>query len=156
MNTVPMNSPGFVAADRLKWRESRLPTAASDACREMLRRSLAFVPGLAVAVAVYSLIHATGMTEPLTALAGTAALVYLGTAAVAGNTIRALLDLAAAAIAFSAALYATDISGLAAAFLIHGLWGTVRSALEPTDSRAFFSNWTAFASAMALLVLLGS
>ena len=53
------------------------------------------------------------------------------------------------------ALAGYDAQTVAAAFVVHALWGTLRSAVGVREAPHLISNWTAFSSAIALLVLIG-
>ena len=66
-----------------------------SACLRLTLTLATVVPGVAFAVALFSLFGIAGTDAalaPLAALAGTASLGYLGTALLSGNTLRAALD----------------------------------------------------------------
>jgi len=128
----------------------------SAAWQRLACRLTRVVPGMAIAVAVYSLFQAAGQgLLPLAALAGTASLVYLGTATLSANPMTAVLDLLAAAVAVTLAYGASDPSAIAVAFLAHALWGILRTALDTDPPHGVTGNWSAFSTVMAILVLLG-
>ncbi len=129
-----------------------------SACLRLTLTLATVVPGVAFAVALFSLFGIAGTDAalaPLAALAGTASLGYLGTALLSGNTLRAALDLGAGTAALWLAVGAFDAQTVAAVFVIHALWGTLRSSIGVREAPHLISNWTAFSSAMALLVLIG-
>ena len=129
-----------------------------SACLRLTLSLAAVVPGVAFAVALFSLFGVVGTDAPLAplaALAGTASLGYLGTALLSANALRAALDLSAGTAAIWLAVGAFDAQTVAAVFVVHALWGTLRSAIGVREAPHLISNWTAFSSAMALLVLIG-
>ena len=127
---------------------------AGAACISLLGRLSTVVPGITAAIALFSAFQAIEQQGPLPVLAGTAGLVYFGTAFLSGSPARAVLDITAAVAAFVVAYGAVAPAAVAAAFLVHGLWGTLRSAVGAQPARWLITNWTAFSSAMALLILL--
>jgi hypothetical protein len=128
----------------------------SAAWRRLVCRLTRVVPGMAIAVAVYSLFQATGMAfPPLAAMAGAAALVYLGTATLSANVMTALVDVAAAVATATLAYNASDAATLAVAFLAHALWGILRTALDADPPHGLTGNWSSFSTTIAILVLLG-
>ncbi|MEJ2515376.1 MAG: hypothetical protein P8080_09020 [Gammaproteobacteria bacterium] len=86
----------------------------------------------------------------LQALAGTAALVYLGTAVISGRPGVALLDLATAALVVG--LAAGTAVNASTVMMVHVLWGILRGPMAPAGSgRTFTSAWSLFFAAVALL-----
>lgn len=154
LSTTPLNAAEAVLSDSLR---SRIEDSRSAWLRLTLSLA-AVVPGLAFAVGLFSLFRIAGADAPLAplaALAGTASLGYLGTALLSANGLRAALDLAAGSAALWLALAGHDARTVAAAFVVHALWGTLRSAIGVREAPHLISNWTAFSSAIALLVLIG-
>jgi hypothetical protein len=131
-----------------------LDSKTGAACVSLLGRLSTVVPGIAAAIALFSAFQALAPQGPLPVLAGTAGFVYFGTAFLSGSLARAVLDISAAIAAFIVAYGAVEPTTVAAAFLVHGLWGTLRSAVGAKPTRWLITNWTAFSSAMALLILL--
>ena len=142
------STPGRAAIST--WQGSR----TGAACVSLLGRLSTVVPGIAAAIALFSAFQAIAPQGPLPVLAGTAGFVYFGTAFLSGSLTRAALDIAAAVAVFVVAYGAVEPTTVAAAFLVHGLWGTLRSAVGAMPARWLITNWTAFSSAMALLILL--
>lgn len=103
----------------------------------------------------YATLSLSGLAQPLlAAAAGTAGLVYLGTALLSGHLVLAGLDLAAAGGAMALALAGGGMETVAAAWRVHAHWGTARS--TPGDpARGRLTNWSALAGGLAILVLLG-
>ena len=154
MHTIDINGTELIA------RGTRpLPASTarlSAAWQRLICRLTRVVPGMAFAVAIYSLFQAAGQgLLPLAALAGTAALVYLGTATLSASPVTAALDLLSAALAVTLAFGASDPSAVAVAFLAHALWGILRTALDTDPPHGLTGNWSAFSIVMAILVLLG-
>jgi hypothetical protein len=133
---------------------TRLVGKTGAACISLLGRLSTVVPGVAAALALFSAFQAIAPQGPLPVLAGTASFVYFGTAFLSGSLARAVLDISAAVAAFVVAYGAVEPTTVAAAFLVHGFWGTLRSAVGTKPARWLITNWTAFSSAMALLILL--
>jgi len=124
--------------------------------RRLACRLTRVAPGIAIAVVVYSLFQASGMAQlALAALAGTAALVYLGTATLSASPATATVDLSAAMVTAALAFSASDAAMLAVAFLAHALWGILRTALDADPPHGFTGNWSTFGTTTAILVLLG-
>lgn len=105
--------------------------------------------GVMLAIAV-RLAGAAGESA-LLALGGTAALLYLGTAALAARPLAILLDLAAATSAVTLA-----VQGQAhAALLTHVLWGLLRGSLrDAPPGRRFANGWAALNASAAMLLAL--
>ncbi|MGD8978093.1 MAG: hypothetical protein PVG91_10855 [Gammaproteobacteria bacterium] len=154
MSTTPLNAAEAVLSDSLQTRIER----GRSACMRLTLSLAMVVPGVAFAVGLFSLFRIAGADAPLAplaALAGTATLGYLGTALLSANGLRAALDLGAGVAALWLAMAGSEPQTVAAAFVVHALWGTVRTAIGVRESPHMISNWTAFSSAMALLVLIG-
>lgn len=154
MSTTPLNATEAILSDSLQTRIER----GRSACMRLTLSLAMVVPGLAFAVGLFSLFRIAGADAPLAplaALAGTATLAYLGTALLSANALRAALDLGAGVAAIGLAMAGYDARTVAAAFVVHALWGTLRSAIGVREAPHLISNWTAFSSAMALLVLIG-
>jgi len=126
------------------------------AWRRLACRLTRVAPGIAIAVVVCSLFQAAGVAQlGLAALAGTASLVYLGTATLSPSPITATVDLSAAMITATLAFSASDAAMLAVVFLAHALWGILRTALDTDPPHGFTGNWSTFGTTTAILVLLG-
>ena len=96
-----------------------------------LERALGPTWWLAASVLVTVVLRLTGVAgeEAIMALAGSASLVYLGTAAVAGRLGPAALDMAAALV--SAGLAMGGAVGPATVMMVHVLWGALRASAGP-------------------------
>ena len=154
ISTSPLNAAEAVLSDSLQTRIER----GRSACLRLTLSLALVVPGLAFAVGMFSLFRIVGADAPLAplaALAGTATLGYLGTALLSASGLRAALDVGAGIAALWLATAGYDPETVAAAFVVHALWGTLRSAIGVREAPHLISNWTAFSSAMALLVLIG-
>ncbi len=155
MQTMELNSIDLAAGEACSLPEPGIGVSA--AWRRLVCRLTRVVPGMAAAVAVYSLVQATGSAFlPLAALGGTAALVYLGTATLSTSPTIALVDITAAVVTVVLACGATDAATLAVAFLGHALWGILRTALDTDPPHGLTGNWSTFSTATAILVLLGA
>jgi hypothetical protein len=113
----------------------------------------AAVAGIGVAV----LITLTGAfaESVILALGGTGALLYLGTAMVAGRAGPALLDLSAAVAALWVAVAAAGPA--ISVLLVHVIWGVLRGALPgAAPGRNFAAAWAAMNAMAALLLGFGS
>jgi len=118
-----------------------------------LERALGPAWWLASSVLVTIMLRLAGVAgeEAIMALAGSAALVYLGTAAVAGRLGLAALDLAAAVV--SAGLAIGGQVGPATVMMVHVLWGALRASAGPAGpGRRFAAGWSIFFGASALLL----
>ncbi len=107
---------------------------------------------LAAAVLVTAGLRLAGPAGELgfNALAGTAALLYLGTAAISGRPGIALFDLATAGLVMG--LAAGSTVGVTSVMMVHVLWGLLRgTAAGAAPGRAFTSAWSLFFGAVALL-----
>lgn len=105
---------------------------------------------LAVVVAVVLRLAGAAGEEAVMALAGTASLLYLATAAVSGMRFVALLDLAALS-AVGLALIVGE--GPASVMMVHVLWGALRMSLADGEGeRRFAVAWSIFFAASALLL----
>jgi len=156
MRNIDVYTTELIAGDARRHSLSRPDFHLSAAWRRLACRLSRVVPGMAIAVAVYSLLQATGVAFlPLAALAGTAALVYLGTATLSASPLTAAVDLAAAIATVALAYGATDAATLAIAFLVHALWGILRTALDADPPHGLTGNWSAFGTTVAILILLG-
>ncbi|MGB5209349.1 MAG: hypothetical protein WBO47_06560 [Gammaproteobacteria bacterium] len=159
MNTMTMNAPALTGnnpALTAGTRSFQETARHSQSALMRLMLSLAtVVPGIAFAVGTFSLFHVAGTHDPLGALAGSAVLVYLGTAFLSARPGLAVFDISTGI----AALWLVTTTGsphsIAAAFIVHALWGILRGAIGVNESPQLLSNWTAFSSAMALLLLIG-
>lgn len=128
----------------------------SVAWRRLACQLTRVVPGIAVAVVVYSVFQAAGVPYlTLAALAGTAALVYLGTATLSARPAAATVDVFAAVVTLALAISASDPAALAVAFLAHALWGILRTAMDADPPHGLTGNWSTFSTTIAILVLLG-
>lgn len=156
MRSITINSPELAREAGLeRTQRQRRGIDARRACSRLTASLVRVVPGLALAVVLFSTAQLAGSGALLAALAGTSALLYVGTALVSGSLVRAALDMGAGVTAFVLAYQAGGYETVAAAYLVHGLWGTVRSALGGEPARELITNWTALNSTMALLVLIG-
>lgn len=141
-----------IRSEPLTPRDARL----SVAWRRLACRLTRVVPGIAIAVAVYSVFQAAGAPYlALTALGGTAALLYLGTATLSASPVAAAVDVSAAVVTLALAISASDAAALAVVFLAHALWGILRSALDTDPPHGLTGNWSTFGTSIAILVLLG-
>ena len=129
------------------------PLAPAPARIPMARLEKALAPAwwLAAAVVVTIALQLAGPAgeAAVSALAGTAALVYLGTATIAGRPGIAMLDLAAAVAAAGLA-----IAGTAPATVmgVHVLWGALRISSPAAPGRGLAAGWSAFFGAQAVLL----
>jgi hypothetical protein len=139
--------------------DERLESLAASPARNAaprLEKALAPAWWLAAAVIVAAAMQlgGTAASEAFAALGGTAALVYLGTAMVAGQLRATALDLTAAIVTAGLA-----ISGAtpATVFIAHALWGAMRSSLTTAGpERRFPVGWSIFFAASALFASLGA
>jgi len=159
MNTMTINAPALTgenltATGGTVVLQSRLKDGRS-ACMRLLLSLAAVLPGVAFAVGTFSLFRLSGTDAPMAALAGSAVLVYLSTAFLSASLIVAAIDIGAGVAALWLASATGDPRMIAAAFIVHALWGTLRSAIGTDDPTHLISNWTAFSSAIALLLLIG-
>jgi hypothetical protein len=143
---------------RIAVEDSLESLAASPARSAAPRLEKALAPAwwLAAAVIVTAALKlgGTAASEAFAALAGTAALVYLGTAMVSGQLKTAALDLTAATVTAGLA-----IGGAAPATVLiaHALWGALRSSLTAAGpQRQFPVGWSIFFAASALFASLGA
>lgn len=106
---------------------------------------------LAVAVCASVILRLSGAGDAgVMALAGTASLVYLGTAVLSGRVSIAGLDLVAAGLTAS---MACGLAEPATALVGHALWGALRaSAGAAAPGRRFAIGWSVTWAAMALLL----
>ena len=127
-----------------------LALAPTRTVRPRLDRALGPALWLAAAVAVAVVLRLAGGAGDLAAgaLAGTAALVYLGTAVTSGRPGIALLDLSAALAAGGLA-----VSGAAPATVmgVHVLWGALRAGWNGSGG-SLATGWAAFFGAQAVLL----
>jgi hypothetical protein len=159
MNTMTINAPALTGENLLANSgtvvlQSRLKGGRS-ACMRLLLSLAMVLPGVAFAVGTFSLFRLSGTDAPLAALAGSVILIYLGTAFLSASLILAAIDIGAGVAALWLASATGDPRLIAAAFVVHALWGTLRSAIGADNAPHLVSNWTAFSSAMALLLLIG-
>lgn len=118
-----------------------------------LERALGPAWWLASSVLMTVMLRLAGVAgeEAIMALAGSASLVYLGTAAIAGRLAPAALDLVAAAM--SAGLAISGAVGPATVMMVHVLWGALRASAGPSGpGRRFAAGWSIFFGASALLL----
>jgi hypothetical protein len=137
--------------------EALAPVRASQPRAPAMARggvpAAAAVGGIGIAV----LITLTGAfaESMILALGGTAALLYLGTAMVAGRAGPALLDVSAAVGALWVAVAATGPA--ISVLLVHVIWGVLRGAWPGTaPGRTFAAAWAAMNAMAALLLGFGS
>ena len=93
--------------------------------------------------------------EVVAAFAATAALIYLGTAAISGSRVAAALDSAAAVLAVG--LVVAGPGPAEATLMVHALWGVLRASLrDAPPGRSFARNWAAFHATASLLLSLSA
>lgn len=118
-----------------------------------LERALGPAWWLVASVLVTVVLRLAGVAgeEAIMALAGSASLIYLGTAAIAGRPGAAALDLAAAVV--SAGLAMGGAVTPATVMMVHVLWGALRASAGPAGpGRRFAAGWSVFFGASALLL----
>jgi len=133
------------------------PAAHLAASERVVHGALAPVTAAMGGVLVAMLVIMTGpFADTLAvALGGTAALVYLGTAAISGRPGVAALDLAAATAATWIALAAAGPA--VSVLLVHVVWAILRGAWPgAAPGRRFAVSWAAFHATAALLLGFGA